>query len=145
MSATILAGTGIGTAFFMFMAHRSKDIRTITVTTRHVVLADWIFTTPAIVVQLVTGFWLMEILGFSYSSPWFITAMGLFIFIGACWIPVVFIQYRLRSLSAAQLEGTDMDIQFRKLMKIWTILGTFAFTAIVIIFWIMVVKPFPVS
>ena len=145
MSATILAGTGIGTAFFMFMAYRSKDVRTIAVTTRHVVLADWIFTTPAIVVQLVTGFLLMEILGFSYSSPWFIMAMGLFIFIGTCWIPVVFIQYRLRSISAFQLDEPSIGDLFRKLMKTWTILGAIAFTAIVIIFWIMVVKPLPVT
>ncbi len=144
ISATILAGTGIGTAFFMFMASRSNDIRAIAVTTRHVVLADWIFTTPAIVVQLVTGVWLMEILGFSYSSPWFITSIGLFIFIGACWIPVVFIQYQLRSISAANFDESRLYGQFRNLMRIWTLLGTLAFTAIVMIFWIMVVKPLPV-
>jgi uncharacterized membrane protein len=129
----------------MFMAHRSKDITAIAVTTRHVVLADWIFTTPAILVQLITGVWLMNILGYSYTSPWFITAMGLFIFIGACWIPVVFIQYRLRSISAAQLDEPDIGNRFRKLMRLWTVLGAFAFTAIVIIFWIMVVKPLHVN
>ena len=143
LSATILAGTGIGTAFFMFMANRSEDIHAIAVTTRHVVLADWIFTTPAIVIQLATGIWLMKILGYSFTSPWFITVIGLFIFIGACWIPVVFIQYQLRSIAAVQLEKPVIGERFRKLMRHWTILGIHAFIAIVIIFWIMVLKPLP--
>ncbi|MEX2352721.1 MAG: DUF2269 domain-containing protein [Gammaproteobacteria bacterium] len=145
LSATILAGTGIGTAFFMFMASRSDDIHAIAVTTRHVVLADWIFTTPAIVIQLVTGIWLMKMLGYSFTSPWFITSIGLFIFIGACWIPVVFIQYQLRAIAITQLAKSTIEPRFRQLMRRWTILGILAFTAIVVIFWIMVVKPLSVT
>jgi uncharacterized membrane protein len=144
ISATILAGTGIGTAFFMFMAHRSENIHAIAVTARHVVLADWIFTTPAVVIQLITGIWLMKLLGYSFTSPWFFAVILLFIFIGACWIPVVFIQYRLRNLADLQLETGTLKKQFIKLMRYWTILGINAFVAIVIIFWIMVVKPLPV-
>lgn len=144
LSATILAGTGIGIAFFMLMAHRSKNIHAIVVTARHVVLADWIFTTPAIVIQFITGVWLMKLLGYSFTSPWFVATFGLFIFIGACWIPVVFIQYQLRDLAEAQFDAGFIEQRFRLLMRRWTILGTLAFAAIVAIFWIMVVKPLPV-
>jgi len=145
LSAVILAGTGIGIAFFMFMANRSKDIHAIAVTTRHVVLADWIFTTPAIIIQLISGFWLMRILGYSFSSPWFIAVIGLFVFIGACWIPVVFIQYRLRTIAVAQLETSVIDERFKILMRRWAVFGIHAFIGIVIIFWLMVFKPLSVT
>ena len=131
LSATILAGTGIGIAFFMYMANRSENIHAIAVTTRHVVLADWIFTTPAIIIQLITGFWLMKILNYSFSSPWFMAAIGLFLFVGACWIPVVFIQYQLRNIAVTQLETAAIEKRFKLLMKRWTILGIHAFIGII--------------
>lgn len=145
IGATILAGTGIGIAFFMFMANRSKDIQTIAVTTRHVVLADWIFTTPAIFVQAITGFWLMKILDYSFTSPWFIAVATLFLLIGACWIPVVFIQYQLRSIATEQIDSGKIGKRFRKLMRYWTMFGVFAFIGIIIIFWLMVIKELSVS
>ena len=144
ISAVVLAGTGTGIAFFMFMANRSGNLQAIAVTARHVVLADWIFTAPAVVTQLVTGIWLMKALGYSFSSPWFMAVIGLFLFIGACWIPVVFIQYRLRDQAAAQLNSAVIEERFRRLMRFWTALGILAFAAILIIFWLMVFKPLPV-
>ena len=80
----------LGTAFFMFMAYRSKDLNTIAITSKHVVLADWCFTTPAIIAQVISGLFLMFTLGYSFSSAWFITVSCLYVFVGACWIPVVF-------------------------------------------------------
>lgn len=62
LSATVLAGTGVGIAYFMFMVNRSDNIRAIAVTVRNVVLADWIFTTPTIFIQFITGPWLMKLL-----------------------------------------------------------------------------------
>jgi uncharacterized membrane protein len=145
LSAVVLAGTGIGIAFFMFMANRSRDIHAIAVTARHVVLADWIFTTPAIFLQLVTGIGLMKVMGWSFTSPWFVAVIGLFVFIGACWIPVVFIQYQLREIAKAQLETAVIEARFRQLMQRWTVLGILAFTGIVIMFWLMVIKPLAVT
>ena len=145
LSAVVLAGTGIGIAFFMFMANRSRDIHAIAVTARHVVLADWIFTTPAIFLQLVTGIGLMKVMGWSFTSPWFVAVIGLFVFIGACWIPVVFIQYQLREIAKAQLETAVIEARFRQLMQRWTVLGILAFTGIVILFWLMVMKPLAVT
>ena len=145
LSATILAGTGIGIAFFMFMVNRSGNPQAMAVTVRHVVLADWLFTTPAIIIQLVTGVGLMKLMNYSYTSTWFIVVICLFCFIGCCWIPVVFIQYKLKSLAEAQLRNNIVEDQYKKLMKIWTCLGISAFVAIVIVFWLMVYKPLPVT
>ena len=123
------------------MASRSENIHAIAIITRHVVLADWIFTAPTVVIQLITGLWLMHILNYSYTSPWFLAVIGLYIFIGACWIPVVLIQYQLRDLALEQLETCRIETRFRKLMRRWTILGVHAFTGIVIMFGLMVIKP----
>lgn len=144
LSAVVLAGTGTGIAFFMFMANRSANVDAIVVTTRHVVLADWLFTAPAVAVQFVTGILLMMKLGFSFTSLWFLWVMGLFCFIGACWIPVVVIQYKLRQLASGFRAGGEVTPEFKCLMRWWTLLGVPAFTAILVIFVLMVFKPLPV-
>ena len=136
LSASVLFGTGMGTAFFMFKAYLSKNDEAIAVTTRNVVVADWVFTTPAVVIQLVTGLWLTEKLNISFTSTWFIAVIGLYILIGICWIPVVWIQIRIRDLIAS---GANRD-DYRKLMRTWIALGVPAFASILILFFLMVAK-----
>lgn len=141
LSATILTGTGIGIAFFMFMASRSNNAAAIAVTARLVVLADWVFTAPAVIVQFLSGVLLMQKLGYSFTSQWFITVVSLFIFIGLCWLPVVFIQYRLKAIADS---NDPLPSRFFQLMRYWTLLGIPAFTGIIAMFWLMIFKPFPV-
>lgn len=144
LAAVVVAGTGAGIAFFMFMAYRSSNVPAIYLTAKHVILGDWLFTTPAILALFTTGILLMNKLSYSFSSQWFHWVIGCFLFVGACWLPVLFIQYRLRDLSQASLASEELSDEFRKLMKIWISLGIAAFTAVVVIFWLMVFKPFPV-
>ena len=143
LGAVVLAGTGSGIAFFMFMAHRSGNVQAIAVTTRHVVLADWLFTAPAVLLQFVTGLLLTHRLGFSLTSPWFLSVMGLFVFIGLCWLPVVAIQYRLRKLANEALDTGVLSAAFHQQMRWWTALGIPAFASILLLFWLMVFKPLP--
>jgi uncharacterized membrane protein len=145
LSAVVVAGTGIGIAFFMFMANRSSNVAAIAVTARHVVLADWVFTTPAVVALFVSGMLLMLKLGYSFTSIWFLMVMSLFIFIGVCWIPVIFIQYRLKALADLSLRTGAIEPEFRKMMRLWTALGVPAFASVLVIFWLMVFKPFSVA
>lgn len=141
LSATILFGTGIGIAFFMLMAALSKNILLIAHTTRYVILADWLFTAPAVVVQFVTGTLLMKRLQYSFEAPWFHSVISLFIFIGCCWLPVVYIQYQLRKL-ARQAEQTGiLGARFHSAMRWWIVLGIPAFTGILVMFWLMIFKP----
>lgn len=144
LSAVVIAGTGTGIAFFMFMAHRSSNVAAIAVTARHVVLADWIFTAPAVVLQFVTGVLLMMRLGYSFTSPWFYWVIALFLFIGFCWVPVVVIQYKLKALADSSISSGVLEPGFKKMMRLWTALGVPAFGAILVIFLLMVYKPFPV-
>ncbi len=141
ISSTILFGTGIGIAFFMFRAYKSGDVAVMRGTNRQVVLADWLFTTPAIVVQFASGLWLTERLGIPYTSTWFIAVMSVFLFVGVCWLPVVWIQWRLnRMLSKGTVPG-ELPHEYHRLMRIWIVLGILAFTSVVVLFGLMVFKP----
>jgi len=136
LSACILFGTGIGIAFFMLYAHLSKDKHAFVSVSRAVVLADWMFTMPAVVVQFVSGLWLTHTLGIPYGSAWFVAVLGLFVFVGVCWLPVVWIQARLSRIALSLHGGTE----YRRLMSAWIALGVPAFLAVIAIFYLMVTK-----
>jgi len=142
--AMVLAGTGTGIAFFMLMASRTRNIAAIAITARHVILADWIFTTPAVIGQLATGILLMQYLHYSFTSIWFLAVISVFLFIGLCWVPVVFIQYKLKKLAEASEITGKINEDFYLAMKWWVALGIPAFIAILVMLWLMVFKPFPV-
>lgn len=141
LCAITLVGTGAGIAFFMLMANRSKNISVIAHTARIVVLADWIFTTPAIVGQLITGILLMQRLQYSFSAPWFMCVISLFVFIGCCWVPVIFIQYRLKILAEDAEQTGVLSDTFYRAMKYWIALGVPAFSGILMMLWLMIFKP----
>lgn len=145
LAAVVVTGTGAGIAFFMLMASRSNCPQAIYVTTQHVVLADWIFTTPAVIIQIISGIILMNMQGYSFSAPWFYWVVGLFLFIGLCWLPVLRIQYKLRELAKISVDSNQVTPEFKSLMRTWTLLGIPAFLAILGIFWLMVFKPFSVT
>lgn len=139
LSATLLFGTGIGSAFYMLMTYRSGNMHAMAETNRLVVIADYIFTSPMVVIQLVTGLYLLNYLGLEWTSPWSLSVLGLYAFVGACWIPVVWLQIELRD-RAKQLQ--QPDVHYRKRMKIWMTLGFLAFPAVIVLYAFMVYKPF---
>jgi uncharacterized membrane protein len=142
VSSAVLFGTGLGIAFFMWMAHRTGDPRAIVQTARTVVIADAVFTASAVVVQLLTGTVLARLAGFSFREPWLLTALALYIFVGLCWLPVVWIQLRLRDLAHASAEKKHaLPPRYHKLFAIWFWLGWPAFIGVLAIFALMVWKP----
>jgi uncharacterized membrane protein len=141
LTATLLLGTGLGIAYFMWSAHRSRNLEALRVTTRHVVRADWLFTAPAVVLQLVTGVWLMAALGFRFDSAWFHVVIALYLVAGACWVPVVFIQYGLRAVAERTARWEDLSPGYQRLFRWWMGLGVPAFAAVIALFGLMVFKP----
>jgi uncharacterized membrane protein len=142
LSATVLFGTGLGTAWFMWRADRSGDVAMIAATARNVVLADWLFTTPAVIVQPLSGLWLMHLVGYALTERWLLGTYGLYALAAACWLPVVRLQIRMRDLAAkAQLSGEPLPPDYRRLARAWFLLGWPAFLAVVVIVWLMVAKP----
>jgi uncharacterized membrane protein len=141
LSSTILFGTGLGIAFFQWMTWRSGDVAAIARVTRLTVVADFVFTTPAVIAQLVTGFALLNLLSLPWTTPWVLVALLLYALTGACWLPVVAIQIKLaRIAAAAHAAGTGLPAEFARQMRIWFILGWPAFLAVLAIFWLMVRK-----
>jgi len=142
VSSTILFGTGIGSAFYMLLASVQPDTRIAHFVIRRVVIADWLFTTPAVIVQPATGLYLMHLAGFPLSSTWLALSIALYVVAGACWLPVVWLQIRMRELAAdAAARGAPMPAAFRKYLRIWVALGIPAFVALVVVFYLMVAKP----
>ena len=139
ISATLLFGTGLGSAFYMFMAYRTGNTKIMAATNKFVVIADFIFTTPTVIIQLVSGLYLLNYLGLEWTSPWSLSVLGLYAFVGACWLPVVWLQIWLRN-RAQELDHPDA--QYRLRMKIWLILGLLAFPAVVLLYVFMIYKPF---
>jgi len=144
LAAVVVTGTGAGLAFFMLMAYRSNNSQVICFTTKQVILGDWLFTTPAVLTQIISGVMLMNIQGYSFSSPWFYAVVALVIFIGCCWLPVLRIQYRLRQLAQKSLATGVVVPEFSHLMRTWIRFGLAAFCVILIVFYLMVFKPLAV-
>lgn len=142
LSAAVLAGTGFGIAFFKWIVDRTGNISAIRIVSEKVVLADWIFTLPAIIVQVMTGLALAHVVGYSLSRGWLFWAICLFCLAGACWVPVVRIQIRMRDLARAyEAHGMPLGEKYLRYSRIWFWLGVPAFASVILIFWLMVTKP----
>jgi uncharacterized membrane protein len=142
LSSTFLFGTGIGSAFYMLFANISRDLRAIAVVARYVVIADWLFTATTAVIQPLTGFYLIHLAGYPMHSRWIVWSVALYVLAGACWLPVVWIQIRLRDMAQAAVKGDgQLGPAYWRLMRIWVALGIPAFLAFVVIFYLMVAKP----
>jgi uncharacterized membrane protein len=142
LGATVLIGTGAGIAFFMLMAHRTRDAKIIAHTASVVVIADWIFTASAVVAQPVTGLLLANAVGWRLDSFWIVASIGLYVFIGLFWLPVVWIQHRLRDLARTAAEkGETLPEAYFRLYRVWFVCGFPAFAAILAIVWLMVARP----
>ncbi len=142
ISATLLFGTGLGSAYYMLRAHLTNNPQVIAATARHVVFADWIFTTTSVIVQPLTGFWMIALGQWSYMQVWIWLSLVLYIIAGICWLPVVWLQIQIRSMAEnAVKNNTKLPDLYYRYMTIWLILGWPAFFAIIIVFFLMVFKP----
>ncbi|PHZ85336.1 DUF2269 family protein [Paremcibacter congregatus] len=141
ISSTIVFGTGVGIAFFMFRSYFGADHAAKLYAVRTTVLADYIFTLPAVIIQPVTGFWLVWQVGYDWTVPWLVITYVIYAIAGACWLPVVWIQIELKKILESVSEKTDLPERYHSLFKIWFILGCPAFIGLVAVFFLMVMKP----
>ena len=142
LSSAILFGTGIGSAFYMLVAGLNRDPRVVFFVTRWVVIADWIFTTTAVIVQPLTGFYLVYLAKIPLGSRWIVWSIVLYLVAGACWLPVVWMQMRMREMArVAVSEGADLPPRYWRFLRVWVLLGIPAFLSLVVVFYLMVAKP----
>jgi len=142
IGATVLLGTGAGIAFFMVMAQHTKDVKIIAHTASIVVIADWIFTTSAVIIQPITGAILAHYIGWPLLSGWVGLSLLLYVAVGLFWLPVVWIQHQLRDIARESLKtDTPLPTRYHKLYRIWFISGFPAFIMVLIIIWLMIARP----
>lgn len=142
ISASVLFGTGIGTAFYMFYVNQQKNVTLIAKATAAVVVADWLFTATSGVVQAATGFILLYLKGYSLVSLWVLGSILGYVIAGVCWAPVVWLQMRCRDLAfAASVNQTPLPKEYQSYFGMWWLLGIPAFIALVCVFYLMTNKP----
>jgi len=142
IGAAVLLGTGAGIAFFMLLAHRTGKAQTIAAVAQIVVVADFVFTASAVVVQPITGYLLMRELGVPFSEGWIALSLILYLVTGAFWLPVVWIQMRMRDLAReAAARGTALPDAYHRLFRAWFWSGFPAFASVMAIIWLMIAKP----
>lgn len=142
LGATLLFGLGLGTAFQMWMTHRRGDVAAIAGTARNVVIADWLFIATSGVAQPLSGLALIRLGGHDPLAPWLLVSYGLYVVAGLCWLPVVWLQLRIRDLAALALaEGRPLPPIYHRYMRLWFALGWPAFIGLLVVFAMMVLRP----
>jgi uncharacterized membrane protein len=142
VGAAVLLGTGAGIAFFMVMAHRTGDAAFVARTAGIVVVADALFTASAVVLQPVTGYGLAKLAGWPLWAGWLSWSLALYVVTGLFWLPVVWMQWRMRDLARqAAAAGSGLPSEYHRLYRLWFAFGFPAFAAVLMIVWLMVAKP----
>jgi len=141
LSSTVLFGTGMGTAFQMVWAWRTRRVETLHSVASGVVVADWLFTTPAGIIQPLTGYLLIQQQGYTWNEPWLLLTYVLYTLAFLCWAPVVHLQMKIRDMAHDALTtNTPLPARAHKYFRIWFALGWPAFIALTGIFWLMVTR-----
>jgi uncharacterized membrane protein len=144
VSSTVLFGTGIGSAFYLLAASAHRDARVVAAVARYVVIADWLFTATTVILQPLTGGLLMYLAGLPLRTPWLLWSIALYAVAVACWLPVVWLQMRMRDLAQqAATQYAALPAGYWRAFRCWVALGVPAFFAFLAVFYLMVVKALP--
>jgi uncharacterized membrane protein len=109
----------------------------------HVVQADMWFTTSAIVFQPLSGWYLAHKAGLALDSPWLLWTYALYLLAGACWLPVAWIQLKMRDMARdAAARKVSLPARYWTCFGAWIALGIPAFVSPMVVFYLMVAKPF---
>ena len=142
LSSVLMVGTGFGSAFYMYMANRSNNFHAQLLVSRLVVKADWWFTTPTVIIQPASGIAMIYLAGWPLDAPWLLWTYALYTLAALCWLPVVWLQIKMRNMAQhAHETATPLPALFWSYARYWERLGYPAFIAMLAIYWLMVAKP----
>jgi uncharacterized membrane protein len=106
------------------------------------VIADFVFTTTAVVLQPVTGVALAWSVGYSLWEGWIFLSIVLYVITGLFWLPVVWFQMRMRDLAMeAAARDAALPPAYHRFFWTWFAFGFPAFAAVAAIFWLMIARP----
>ncbi len=138
LSATLMIGTGLGSAFYLYLTYKKSAVQTVKEVLNFVILADTIFTTPSVIIQLITGIMLSDLLGLLYTD-WFWLVLAVSVIVLVLWLRAAFIQFKLKKLLE---EENKLSPKFHHLMNIWFILGVPSFGGAIYLYYLMVYRAF---
>lgn len=142
ISSMLLVGTGFGSAFYLYFINRTRNVQAIAAVSQLVVRADFWFTTPAAIIQPVTGIVLASIAGYSLTQTWLVWTYILYALAGACWLPVVWLQIRMAKMATLALNHEEpLSAQYWQYARYWEWLGYPAFLSMLAVYMLMVFKP----
>ena len=142
LSSVLLVGTGFGSAFYLYFIHRTRNTQAIAEVARLVVRADIWFTTPAIIIQPLTGYAMISLTGNPVTQDWLLWTYGLYALAGVCWLPVVWLQLRMADMATlAATTHSTLPALYWRYARNWEWLGYPAFIAMLGVYWLMVFKP----
>jgi len=144
LGAAVLFGTGMGIAFFAWFGYRrgmqEGNIGLIQGVLRLTVIADTVFTATAAIAQPVTGWFLWRMTGGRWPDRWLLWVLVLYAFVGACWLPVVWLQILLRNGAVRAQTVGQLDARFHGRFRLWFALGWPAFLAVLGLFGLMLAR-----
>lgn len=142
LSSVLMVGTGFGSAFYMYMANRSRNLQAQFVVIRLVVKADWWFTSPTVIIQPLSGIAMVHLAGWPFDAPWLLWSYALYVLAALCWLPVVWLQIQMHNMTKiADKTSTELPLKFWRYARYWEWLGYPAFCTMGVIYWLMVTKP----
>ncbi len=144
LGAVLFLGNIITAAFWKIVAEYRRDLQGIYNTARNVMVADFVFTLPGIVMLLVTGHILMVRMGLSLTRlSWVSVAYGIFIFSAILWTGILLPSQRKMIRQAKESIATgQLTAGYQRASMIWNVFGTVATLLPIVVLYLMVVKPF---
>ena len=136
-----MLGAGVGSAFYLWRANRMGDLNTIRFVLRNVILADWLFTVPPIILLPVTGIWMTNLKSYVLSELWLWLSLVLFGIAGLCWLPAAVLQTKMKALAEQVSDKERLPANYWQYERLWRLLGVGAFPAVIVIFTLMIFKP----
>ena len=142
ITSVVLVGVGFGSAFYLYFINRSKNVTAIAEVSKLVVRADYWFTTPAVIIQPLTGFMMVSMAGYSLTESWLVATYALFVLAGLSWLPVVWLQIQMAKMARGAADrSTDLPQRYWRFSHIWMMLGMIAFPSMLVVYGMMVFKP----
>ena len=142
LCSVLLLGTGLGCACYALRAWRSGQVALVASSFRRLVRVDWLIIVPTAIFLPLSGLGLARLGGWPLNHTWLLGSVGLLALAGLCWLPVLWLQMRVRNLSAEALRnGESLPARAGRYLRIRLALGWPPLLALLVIFWLMAVKP----
>jgi len=81
-------------------------------------------------------------MGWRLSEGWLLVSIGLYVVVGAFWLPVIWLQIQMRDLAREAVKwARPLPPRYTTLYRLWFVCGIPAFTAILVLLWLMIARP----